>query len=301
MKALIICFSQTGNTWKVAEHIREGILETFDECNLIGLKETQKDDLKNYDLVGLGCPVFYYKEPFHVRQFIEDLPELSGRQWFVFCSHGSVMGMTLISMTRRLQEKGILVIGSHHTYADATLPFYPYPTVTTGHPDDQDLEAALACGKHIATCSLAVSKGDRTGVAAPSPVTEDWVTGEAEMLSEEFLGRLMPKLSINTEKCTSCGACMAECPVEGIDIYAEPPVIQMPCIYCWGCVNLCPVCAIEADWSRMTSMAPANYRRYIQALHEAEDRGEFRWHVDPDTIDYDNPLFKQRLGEIAKK
>ncbi len=28
MKAVIICFSQTGNTLKVAEKIREGVLET---------------------------------------------------------------------------------------------------------------------------------------------------------------------------------------------------------------------------------------------------------------------------------
>ena len=301
MKALIICFSQTGNTWKIAEHIRDGILEIFDDCKLVSLSETQKEKLKDYDLVGLGCPVFYYKEPFNVRKFMEDLPELENKQWFVFCTHGSVMGLTLISMGRCLQEKGIDVIGSHHTYADGTLPFYPYPTVTSGHPDDRELAAAFEFGMHIAQCSLSVSIGNRSAIVQPAPLTEEWVAAEAEMLSEEFLGQVMPKLSINKEKCTSCGACMAECPVEGVHIEADPPVIQDPCIYCWRCVNICPVCAIEGDWSMMTQMAPSNYKRYIQALKDAEARGEFCWHIDPDRIDYGNPLYKQRMQELKNR
>ena len=48
MKAMIICFSQTGSTWKVAEHIRDGILEIFDDCNLAGLREVSKGALKEF-------------------------------------------------------------------------------------------------------------------------------------------------------------------------------------------------------------------------------------------------------------
>jgi hypothetical protein len=48
-------------------------------------------------------------------------------------------------------------------------------------------------------------------------------------------------------------------------------------------------------------MAPANYARYRKALDEARDRGEFRWLVDPDTVDCGNPFYKQREQEIKKK
>ena len=301
MKVIIICFSLTGNTWKVGAHIREGILKAGHDCEISPLKDFKTDSLKEYDLIGLGCPVYYYKEPFHVRRFIENLPDLERQQWFVFCSHGSVMGTTLVSMAAALKEKGANVIGSHHTYADGTLPFYPYPTVTTGHPDEKGLAEAVEFGIKIANCSVSVSVGDCQCITEPLPATEDWAVEEADLLSIDFLSQVMPALSINSELCTRCGTCEDQCPVNGINIDAEPSVIQSPCIYCYHCVNVCPVCAIEADWSPMTDMACSNYRRYIEALRNAESRGEFTWHIDPETLDFDNPLYKQRLKKMEEK
>ena len=170
MKTLIVCFSQTGNTRTVAERIREGIAGVTGQCDLKDLADVDTTALADYDLVGLGCPVFYYQEPFNVRDFIGSLPELTGRHWFVFCSHGSVIGNTFPSMTESLQKKGIVVIGYHDTYADGTLPFYPYPTLTTGHPDEQDLEAAREFGRLIAERSQRIAEGDTSLIPAPAPV-----------------------------------------------------------------------------------------------------------------------------------
>lgn len=69
MKTLMICFSQTGNTRKLADHIKEGILSVNGQCELLDLSEVRVRRLPDYDLVGLGCPVFYYQEPFNVRDF----------------------------------------------------------------------------------------------------------------------------------------------------------------------------------------------------------------------------------------
>lgn len=301
MKTLIVCFSQTGNTWTVAEHIRDGVIEVTGSCELIKFEEVEVNRLAEYDLVGLGCPVFYFREPFNVTDFFKTLPDLRGKQWFVFCSHGSVMGLTLISMTEQLEEKGITVIGSHHTYSDGTLPFYPYPTATTGHPDEKDLEEAFQFGKSIAACSLAVAKGDTGCIKKPPALTEDWVQEEVAMFTREFVDQAFPRYTINEEACIQCGECQTACPVDGIDIESEPIKIQNPCIHCFYCVKICPTCAIEADWSDLVEMAPSNYERYIKALREAEARGEFRWHLDPDTLDYDDPLYKQQLRELENQ
>jgi len=301
MKTLIICFSQTGNTQKVAEEIRDGIIEITGSCDMLNLADVDQNSLADYDLVGLGCPVFYYKEPFNVRRFIEGLPELKNKQWFVFCSHGSVMGLTLHSMTEGLEKKGITVLGSHHTYADGSLPFYPYPTLTTGHPDARDLQEARNFGKAIAVCSKAVADGDIRCIKKPEAVKEDWVKTEAAMLTLEVLDQVMPRLSINTETCIRCGECQNACPVNGIDVESDPPRIQTPCIYCWYCAKICPACAIEADWSMLVGMAPDNYARYKQVLQNAEARGEFRWLVDPESMNYSDPLYRQREREVKSK
>ena len=92
MKTLIICFSQTGNTQKIAKSIYDGIADIAGRCDMKTLDETDTEALDDYDLIGLGAPVFYYKEPFHVGDFIEALPDQNGRHWFVFCTHGNVIG-----------------------------------------------------------------------------------------------------------------------------------------------------------------------------------------------------------------
>ena len=82
MKILIIYFSQTGNTLKMAECIRDGIVEVTGPCDLKALREVDADSLAGYDLVGLGTPVFYFQEPFNVRDSLKDLPHQKGRfEW----------------------------------------------------------------------------------------------------------------------------------------------------------------------------------------------------------------------------
>jgi len=66
---------------------------------------------------------------------------------------------------------------------------------------------------------------------------------------------------------------MEEYPVDGIDVFSDPPRIQDPCIHCWRCVNVCPTLAIEADWSMMIDNAPNEFKHYRRELEMAEAGG----------------------------
>lgn len=292
MKTLIIYFSQTGYTKKAAELIRDGIVAAGGECELTALEKVKVKSLSRYDLVGLGCPVFYYQEPFHVRDFIDGLPELKGKRWFVFCSHGSVMGITLNSMAEHLRKKGVSVIGCFDMYADATAPFIPHPTTTTGHPDEIDLERARAFGREIVPRWERIARGESSLIPELPPVDEEWVKS-AEMFNFELVKNIMPPLAINLDRCTRCGLCEANCPVKGIEIESDPPRIQNPCIYCCYCVEVCPVLAIEGDFEMLASLNPGHYARLKVALDAAAARGEFRWLVDFNKIDFDDYMYKQ--------
>lgn len=295
MKTIIIYFSQTGQTQQVSEKIRKGIEAAGGQCNIVPFSQVNIKELPNYDLIGLGTPVFYYQPPFHITDFIDRLPNQKARAWFIFCTHGSVMGMTLKILGEHLAKKGAKVIGSHHTYADGTLPFYPHPTLTTGHPDDQDLSEAKCFGEKIISIFGKISEGDDSAIEEIPAIIDVYAIEEAKKINKDSLSKIMPKLSINMDSCSRCGDCEEGCPVAGIDIWTEPPRIQDPCIYCWNCAKICPNCAIEADWTGLVKMAPGNYARYIQALKNAEARGEFRWHVNPEDLNYNDPLYKQLL------
>ena len=50
---------------------------------------------------------------------------------------------------------------------------------------------------------------------------------------------------VNEEKCTGCGACVGECPVDAIEMKADKACVdEDTCIDCGACVGACPVEAI---------------------------------------------------------
>ena len=167
MRVLIICFSLTGNTGTIADQIQAGIGQTGAECRTVTLGQAGGLNLAAFDLIGLGSPVYYYQEPFNVRDFLESLPQQQGRPWFVFCTHGNVIGNFFPSVAGRLEAKGAQIIGYHHCYAGITVPFYPEFTYTTGHPDQRDLGEAREFGRWVTEEYRAATGGD--GYQPPEP------------------------------------------------------------------------------------------------------------------------------------
>lgn len=52
---------------------------------------------------------------------------------------------------------------------------------------------------------------------------------------------------IDTEKCTSCGICARDCPLEAIRIRNRVPVVNDQCSRCGACVKFCPEGALELE------------------------------------------------------
>ncbi len=111
MKHMVVYFSQTGNTKKVGEVIRDAIESVTGQCDIVRLEEADIQVLGDYDLIGLGCPTFAYAEPVNVRAFIRRMGPLKGRQSFVFSTYGGHPGNVLPSMAWKLRRQGLKVIG----------------------------------------------------------------------------------------------------------------------------------------------------------------------------------------------
>jgi flavodoxin/ferredoxin len=303
MKMLIIFFSQTQYTRKVAERMRAGAIANGADCELVSIADVDTATLHQYDLVGLGTPVFYYQEPANVRQFVDELPGLKGKHWFIFTTHASTIGITMDSMRKGLESKGAVIVGYHDTYADSTMPVIPFPTLTTGHPDESEYEAAQRFGGEIVQTAQRIADGDTSLIPSLDYEPDQWAH-LAESLKLENLKHFMPPLRIDKDTCTQCHTCEENCPVGGIDTEADPPSIQNPCIYCWRCVMVCPEIAIDAvdgDWGLLLQTMPVNYQLYRERLDEAAARGEFKWLMDPDTINFEETQLKQLRAKLQAR
>ena len=83
MKSLVVYYSQTGNTKKVARAIHKSMSKLVEQCDIAPVKEVDPKDLDKYDLVGLGSPVWMGAETPNVRRFIESLPESEGKAYLL--------------------------------------------------------------------------------------------------------------------------------------------------------------------------------------------------------------------------
>ena len=70
MKSIVIYFSITGNTKKIAQAIHSGMSQSGETCDIARLRDVEAQDLAGYDLIGLGSPVMWLRELANVTQFI---------------------------------------------------------------------------------------------------------------------------------------------------------------------------------------------------------------------------------------
>jgi flavodoxin/NAD-dependent dihydropyrimidine dehydrogenase PreA subunit len=285
MNVLLIYFSQTGGTEKIAYKIKDGTLNSNHNCDIIEMKKTMNIHLESYDLIGIGTPTFYYREPINVKNFIQKMKNADGKHCFIFCTHGSVIGNTFYYMEEELSKKGYVVIGNFDSYSASSLQFYPEIMHTIKHPDEIELEEALNFGKNICDISLRVKNGETDLIPKFNLIEDTWWAKQSKTLTLDFLRRIFPKFEINEEMCTKCLTCQKNCPTDVIDVEVEPPEIQKEsCIFCGYCEKSCPEGAIETDWKLMRVGSKGNLKLYMQELKKAEEQGKFRPYVDYEKI-----------------
>lgn len=71
-KAIVIYWSKTGNTEKVAYTIKESLEEKKIEVELKTTTKAEDIDFFDYDLIALGCPSYQWSPPEEMDQFLQD-------------------------------------------------------------------------------------------------------------------------------------------------------------------------------------------------------------------------------------
>ncbi len=283
MKSLIIYFSLTGNTKKIAHAIHNGINRHVERCDITTFKKANTSRMVDYDLLVFGSPVWGGVPP-HVTRFIETMPSLKGKHCVVFCTHGASPERFFPLITDGLHKKGIFIIGCGDWYGSVYRPAAPKPYLTDGHPDEIDMEEAEEFGAEMAELSRKVYEGK---INLPPPLPD------MEIIPRAKLERPVPKL--NTEKCryTSCRLCMYLCPVGAIYLSVSPPVFARGCSFCYFCEMICPEGAVEADYESYAKVFRQDATdKFVKILEEAEKEGTFRRLIPPDKVGWDTPYYK---------
>jgi len=233
----IYYFSGTGNSLWSAKKIAQIINETHpsDTCELynIGVEAQKSEIIIEADAVVFVFPSYAYGLPLIVSRFVKNTA-FKTPYMAAFVTYGSSPRGTLGALRRILKKKGI-----------GALYFGRIPAVENylaifGPPKAQTLERRVLMQEKAtedAARSIIERRENRVNIFCPFSVFVSWLFSLGVKIFYQYY-----RLGDN---CSGCGTCAKICPVAAIVVKDGHPVFTSKCEHCQGCVNQCPLRAIQ--------------------------------------------------------
>jgi len=156
-KALIIYYSRTGNTKKMAESVIEGIKKEQIEAIIKDVKDVEVDELLKYDALIIGSPTYYGTMAAEIKKLLDDSVEfhgkLEGKVGAAFASSANVAGgneTTILDILNAMLIHGMIIQGDPQ--GDH------YGAVAIGAPDARATRECLRMGSRVAKLVKSLSK-----------------------------------------------------------------------------------------------------------------------------------------------
>jgi Pyruvate/2-oxoacid:ferredoxin oxidoreductase delta subunit/flavodoxin len=249
-KGLIVYFSQSGANARVADAIATGLRGVGYEIDLWNLRHGRPPDVRGYQLLGIGAPIYYFLFPVNVQYYVERLPNLDGMPAFLFIVHGTHRIDTANWLRRMLARKGAREVGYFYCRGEA----HVLPLLREGYlfspdrPSSLELLEATAFGEAVAA-RIAEQPYARPPDEHSPPIIYRFERLLANRwLIEHFYSRLF---RVDSAKCTACGLCMKVCPTTNIEKDSLGcPQWYRRCLACLSCEMRCPEDAITSALSR---------------------------------------------------
>jgi flavodoxin/ferredoxin len=265
-KSLIVYFSQGGTTARVAESIAAGLRAAQWTADLCNIKDEQPPDASEYDLIGIGSPVYIYRPPFNVMDYVESLPNLTGLASFVFVLYGTNRSDTGTILRHSLARKGAREVGYFHSRgADYFLGYLKRGYLfSPDHPTADELAQAEVFGREVAAhfAGQPYTRPEEDRPAAAMYRLERFLTNRG--LTRQMYSRLF---TVDAKKCNACGLCMKLCPTGNIaKDKDEHPTWGRDCLLCLTCESKCPKDAITSpvSWPLFSPFMAYNVRHARQ-------------------------------------
>lgn len=245
-KCLIVYFSQNGTTAKVAEYIANGLKLEGYQLELHNLKNGIPSGLKDKDLLGIGSPVYTFRPPFNVVDYLHSLPHLNNLPVFSFNLYGSYRFDAGTQLRKILAKKGARDMGYFSCRGEDIVLGYLREgyLFSPDHPTQNELTGALAFGKEIA---------DRIAGKSCSPLLTDSSPSIVYRLERFLCNRWIVEhvmsrfFKVDRTRCNNCGVCIELCPRGNIEKDNHGQLKWgKHCLLCFTCQMRCPQDAIKS-------------------------------------------------------
>jgi len=152
MQVLVMYYSKTGNTKKLAEHVATGVRETDGvDCMLKPVSEVSKDDFVKSDGIIAGSPVYFGTMAYPMKEIFDKYVGIRGEMedkiGAAFATGGDPTGgkeTTIFSIFQAMLIYGMIIVG------DPLNATGHYGVACIGEPDTETAANAVKLGKRVA-------------------------------------------------------------------------------------------------------------------------------------------------------
>jgi len=146
MKALVVHYSESNNTQKLAQAIASGL-----GTQPVSLESVQPGSVADYDLICIGTPVQYGAPARKVRDFVERMPAMPGKKAAAFCTmHMFGASNTIEALKTMLEAKGMVFLGGCSALGWSRLVGNFGPRIfNRGRPNREELDRATEFGRSL--------------------------------------------------------------------------------------------------------------------------------------------------------
>ena len=151
MKILIVYYSVTGNTEKMASAVAEGAKSVGADVTVKRASEVTSADLKAADGIIMGSPTYYGQMAAEIKQIFDRSTDVRGqlenKVGAAFTSSGSYEGgnqTTLLSILQAMLIHSMIVVGAPMASGGH------YGVIAVGGPNKNALEACKQVGARVA-------------------------------------------------------------------------------------------------------------------------------------------------------
>lgn len=241
----IFYFSGTGNTQFIAKKFQEAIqAKGFDvKLQAIDLLK-DKPDLKEYNLIGIGFPLYAWNLPLNVKNFINNFSEVNGKDAFIFVTMGGPTSLGAVGITANLlKNKRFRVVSAE----GIEMPSNDNILFDTDDPhSEKSKQLRQAAAKKVKEIvdAIQLGKGKIHGNSLFMK-SLSWLTGL--WINKIYRPYFHYHKFYVDEKCLpECRMCEEFCPVNNIKkVDIQKVTFDRTCILCARCINCCPVQAIQ--------------------------------------------------------
>ncbi len=234
MKTIIYYFSGTGNTFKVADILKNELSVLGATAKLVDI--SQKEDFIASDTIIIAYPVYGFNPPKNIVDFVKNLPNDTTKVYFLKTSGEplSLNNASSLSLAKILERKGYIICGEYHYVM-------PYNMIFR-HTDAFASKMLITAKERLKIAASEITEGRRFPIVASAVPKLMSAICRIEYSGLPLNGKLY---KININKCINCGKCIQNCPTHNIIYHNKRYRFRNHCIGCARCAFNCPTDAIS--------------------------------------------------------